>query len=84
MNRLWNRRHVASNTPRYYLALRVKVVCYTHLGRVDEARNGVRRLLELDPKSTIARFVANLTGYYPPPLLEVFVDGLRKAGLPEG
>jgi adenylate cyclase len=69
--------------PRYYLALRVQVVCYAHLGRVEEARNGTRRLLELDPKSTIVRFKTNLAGYYPPPLLDLLVDGLRKAGLPK-
>jgi tetratricopeptide (TPR) repeat protein len=69
--------------PRYRTALRIRIVSCAHLGRVEEARNGVARLLEFDPKSSIARFIAGVTGYYPPELVTVFVDAYRKAGLPE-
>jgi adenylate cyclase len=69
--------------PRYSFAQRIKVVCCAHLGRTEEARNGMGQLLELDPRSTIARFRTNVTGYYPPPIVTAFVDGFRKAGLPE-
>jgi hypothetical protein len=40
-------------------------------------------LLDLDPRSTIASVRSNTTGYYPPPIVDVFVEGFRKAGLPE-
>jgi tetratricopeptide (TPR) repeat protein len=67
--------------PRYLFALRIKVVCYAHLGHTEEARSGVRQLLDLDPGSTIARFRRNTT--FPPPIADAFVAGFRKAGLPE-
>jgi TolB-like protein/class 3 adenylate cyclase len=69
--------------PRYRTALRIRIVSYAHLGRVDEARNGVERLLQVDPKSSIARFITGVTGYYPPEIVAVFVEGYRKAGMPE-
>jgi adenylate cyclase len=67
--------------PRYLFALRIKVVCDAHLGHTEEARSGVRQLLDLDPGSTIARFRRNTT--FPPPIADAFVAGFRKAGLPE-
>jgi len=69
--------------PRYTPALRMKVVCYAHLGRTQEAREELKRLLEIDPRSTIARFRTNITGYYPLPTVDLFVEGLRMAGLPQ-
>ena len=33
--------------PRYNMATRIKVVICSYLGRIEEARGGVRRLLEL-------------------------------------
>jgi hypothetical protein len=51
---------------------------------MEEARNGVRQLLKLYPRSTIARWRANTTGYYPPKVLGMFIEGFHKAGLPEG
>jgi len=69
--------------PHYVLGLRIKVVCCAHLGRTDEAGKAVKQLLALDPRSTFAGFTTNLTGYYPPPILDVFVEGFRRAGVPE-
>jgi TolB-like protein/Flp pilus assembly protein TadD len=46
-----------------------------HLGRDAEARQAVARILELQPRSRISAF-----GNQWPPL---YVEGLRKAGLPE-
>jgi TolB-like protein/class 3 adenylate cyclase len=69
--------------PHYRTALRIRIVSCAHLGRVEEARREVRRLLELDPKSSIARFIAVATGLYPPELMKTFVQGYREAGLPE-
>ena len=69
--------------PRYTLALRIRLVCCAYLGRIEEARTDVRRLLEIYPKSTITRWTANTTGYYPAEICAVFEEGYRKAGLPE-
>ena len=69
--------------PLYMPAIRIKAVCYAHLGQADEAGNAVKQLLAVDPKSTIARFTTNVTGYYPPPIIDVFVEGFRRAGMPE-
>ena len=40
------------------------------------------RVLEIEPCLTIARFKASLT-HFPPELLALHVEGLRKTGLPE-
>ena len=69
--------------PHYMPALRIKGVCYAHLGQTDEAAKAVKQLLAVDPKSTIDRFTRNITGFYPPSIVDVLVEGLRKAGLPD-
>jgi hypothetical protein len=52
------------------------------VGGLDEARAELSRVLAIDPKLTIAgyREYAPLTA---PEVLELFVTGLRLAGLPE-
>ncbi len=59
-----------------------------HLDRLDEARAAVRSGLALDPTYTISRDRAVWTGASAGPTfvaaLERLLDGLRKAGAPEG
>jgi len=50
-----------------------------HLGREAEAREAAARLLELKPDFRISEWVAR-NG---PPFDQMFIDGLRKAGLPQ-
>ena len=50
-----------------------------HLGREAEAREAAARLLELKPDFRISEWVAR-SGPRPD---QMFIDGLRKAGLPE-
>jgi adenylate cyclase len=50
-----------------------------HLGRETEAREAAAGLLELEPDFRISEWAAR-TGA---PRLQLFIDGLRKAGLPE-
>ena len=70
--------------PRYPPSIRCRVIALAHLGRIGEARAALKRELELDPRLTIAAVKAMYAGAgYPPELLAVFVDGYRKAGLPE-
>jgi len=68
--------------PRLAHAMRVKVVALAHLGRLDDARAELSRVLAIDPKLTIAGF-RTFARFQPPELLELFVTGLRLAGLPE-
>jgi tetratricopeptide (TPR) repeat protein len=65
-------------------ALRMKVATCGLLGRLDEGRVWVERLLTVNPDTT----VSSMRLYYgvimkKPGCLEAFLDGLRNAGLPE-
>ncbi len=65
-------------------ALRMKAATCGLLGRLDEGRAWVERLLAVNPDTT----VSSMRLYYgalmkKPGCLEAFLDGLRKAGLPE-
>jgi hypothetical protein len=53
-----------------------------HLGRLDEARAELGRVLAIDPKLTIAGFRTYGRGSAPE-VLKLYVTGLRLAGLPE-
>jgi adenylate cyclase len=68
--------------PRTVPAMRVKVAASAHLGRLDEARAELSRMLVIDPKLTIAGFRA-YARFLAPEVLELYVTGLRLAGLPE-
>jgi adenylate cyclase len=50
-----------------------------HLGRDTDAREAAARMLELEPNFRISEFVARVGLLH----AKLFVDGLRKAGLPE-
>ena len=68
--------------PRMVSAMRVKVVALAHLGHLDEARAELSRMLSIDPKLTIAGF-REYFHFAAPEVLELYVAGLRLAGLPE-
>jgi len=68
--------------PRTVTGMRAKVVALAHLGRLDAAGTELSRLLAIDPKLTIAGFREQAV-YQAPEVLELYVDGLRLAGLPE-
>jgi hypothetical protein len=63
--------------------MRLKVVALAHLGRLDEARAELGRVLAVGPEQTIAGF-REYFHYLPPEVLELYVTGLRLVGLPEG
>jgi adenylate cyclase len=70
--------------PRLASGYRMKAVACAHLGRVEEARECARSILELQPAFTISGWqhwwaAAALS----PATLAMTVDGLRRAGLPE-
>jgi tetratricopeptide (TPR) repeat protein len=70
--------------PRSIPAIRVKIAANAHLGRLDEAHATLGRLLALHPGLTIAKYRALFTAPMVPELVELYVAGLRLAGLPEG
>jgi adenylate cyclase len=69
--------------PRMVAAMRSKVAAYAHLGRLDEARAELSRVLAIDPKLTIAGYREYAHTIEAPELHELLVTGLRLAGLPE-
>jgi TolB-like protein/class 3 adenylate cyclase len=71
--------------PGYPTALRTKAIACAHLDRIEEAREAVRQLLDAQPWNTLARtaqFYARIYGSQE--AAAIYVEGLRKAGLPEG
>jgi adenylate cyclase len=68
--------------PRMATTMRLKVAALAHLGRLDEAHAELSRLLVINPKLTIAGFRA-YAHFFSPEVLELYVTGLRLAGLPE-
>ena len=70
------------NMPDYVWAIACRAAAYGQLGRVEEARQDVKRILELNPDfETTARRKRLKWFQYQKPLLDQFLDGLRKAGL---
>jgi hypothetical protein len=81
-------KHSISPSPRVHLeqrACRAATGGYSggaalaHLGRDAEARKTATQILEIEPDFRISEYVAR-TGHWQ---AQIFIDGLRKAGLPE-
>ncbi len=72
--------------PRYIVALRYKLVCLAYLDRTEETEECLKRVLALQPGFTIARWKASYatTSVLAPVFLNLYVEGFRKAGVPEG
>jgi len=68
--------------PRLVSAMRVKVAANAHLGRLNEAHAELSRMLAIDPKLTIAGF-REYAHFFAAEVLELYVAGLRLAGLVE-
>jgi TolB-like protein len=64
-------------------ALRLKLSLCGHLGRLDAARECLRRLEETQSEPTIAGIVRNLPKSLAPEIATDFVRGLRMAGVPD-
>jgi TolB-like protein len=77
----WADRSLAAQ-PDYRSALRIKIVSLAQLGQIEEARDWLGRLLELEPGFTISSYKAAFK-HISPERLARYVEGLRKAGLPE-
>ncbi len=70
------------NLPDYVWAQATIAAAYGQLGRADQARPTVKRILELDPDfEATARANRWKWFRYQEDLLDHFMEGLRKAGL---
>ncbi len=73
--------------PMFAPSLRYRAASLSQLGRHDEAKNVVRRLLTVTPDATIARVRSYLTYFAESQatavVRDLLLDGLRQAGLPE-
>ena len=69
--------------PRHYALFRIKVVLCGLLGRVEEAREWVERLRAVQPGFTVTALKAHMSTFFSKEMVELGVEGARKAGLPE-
>ena len=76
----WARRATAI-TPQARIPQWCAAAALGHLGRLDEARGEIERILALHPIATLAR--ARIASFRHDWMYELYLDGLRKAGLPE-
>jgi TolB-like protein len=70
--------------PRWTPALWMKVVLYELMGRHNEACEALKPLLEAWPGFTTEAFASYAKLHYTPRLRAIYVEALRRAGLPEG
>jgi|tagenome__1003787_1003787.scaffolds.fasta_scaffold20929232_2 adenylate cyclase len=75
----WANRAIGQS-PSFPVAYRFLAAALAQLGRLDEARAAVDKLIEVQPTSSLT---LSRTAAYVQPLSDLYVDGLRKAGLPE-
>jgi TolB-like protein/class 3 adenylate cyclase len=73
---------VLDEAPDFPSAYRVLTACYSLLGREAEAEAALADLLRVAPQVTIAQTRAGLP-FTNPVVQERYLDGLRRAGLPE-
>ena len=80
----WQLAERASREQPYFVnALRVAAVCNALAGRLGEARQCIARALRLDPGMRISNLKDRLASSFPAAHLGTFIEGLRRAGLPE-
>jgi tetratricopeptide (TPR) repeat protein len=77
----WGERALAAN-PRMSATWRVVAANHAHAGRLAPARNAVARVLELDPGARLSN-LEDRVGPQSPAFFASYLEGLRKAGLPE-
>ena len=69
--------------PRYRAAINLKVILYALLGRMEEARQSLGELRESGYGLTVASYREFLASILTPEIVDLYIDALRKAGLPE-
>jgi adenylate cyclase len=76
-------RRAIGRTPDYNSARRYLIASLTHAGHEEEARTQTKELLHRDPGCTLARTRGN-NPFRHAWMIEFFLDGLRRAGVPAG
>jgi TolB-like protein len=76
----WSRRSIAE-MPTFTFSRRLHAASLAHLGHLDEARHDIDELLKLQPNSTIVR--SSTSRFRLPHMYDLYLGGLRLAGLPE-
>ena len=69
--------------PNFHPAIRGRIALLGYLGRTEEAREWIARLLAVNPVHTVAWFKDFGGRFLSPATLAIWVEGLRLAGLPE-
>jgi tetratricopeptide (TPR) repeat protein len=77
----WGRRAFDAN-PNFAPTHRVLAAALAHAGRVDEARQVAEHLLSVSPQDSVSRFAGYSVFRYSG-RLDLILDGLRMAGVPE-
>jgi adenylate cyclase len=76
--------HALFDRPNNHAAIRGRVALCGYLGRSEEAREWIARLLAVNPVHTIAWYKEFGARFLSPGTLAIWVEGFRRAGLPEG
>jgi hypothetical protein len=74
---------VLQGEPEFPPAPRFKAAICGLLGRLEEGQAWVGRLLTVNPEATVSSMRLYYRIMMQPECLDAFLDGLRKAGLPE-
>ena len=77
----WAERAVVQNR-RFALALRSLAVGLVKIGEMDRARLIVNEILQIEPDATVAS-IPDRMPYVSEPVLQTYVEALRRAGLPK-
>jgi hypothetical protein len=71
-----------SQQPQFAIPLRLSVIAYVGLGRMEQARRAVEELRRLDPPISMSALMKVLP-FQRPADLAFYSDAMRKAGLPD-
>ena len=78
----WARKTIEAN-PQFPGGHRTLAAAYGAMERTEEAKRAAEKLLELLPHLTIAQLRQSIPYFKDPDGLERYLDGLRRAGIPE-
>jgi TolB-like protein len=70
------------DNPTFYLPLRIRIAAFAHLGQIEEARAALQTALEVYPETSISKWEKILRPVQAP-AIESYIEGFRKAGMPE-
>jgi adenylate cyclase len=79
---VWARRALQENG-KFTMAHRALIIALVNLGRTDEVREPLAKMLALEPSLTVRR-LRDRNPYQTPEHSELWFDGLLRAGVPEG